>query len=760
MNHPRSKYLPTIALTAVLFLVPTLAFAGGITNILFNLVAGLFGRMVGWAGYMLNVVVDEMIIGFGNLYITGVGQQIDLIWVSIRDIFNITFIFGLVYIGFKMILDSTNSSTRQWLIYLIMAAVFVNFSLLISKTVVDVSNVVASEIALSAFPASNNSYASTTVTGTQGTRVAISDTFMDHMGITATFNILGPENRDGAVQKMLDEGGLTYVFGLMIIFLVATFVFAAGAILLITRFVALLLYMVFSPLMFIGWVFPQFRQYSSRYWRGFLGKAFFAPIYLLLLYVSSKILGSFTTYTTINVGTPNYAASLGSNAVAASNSVLSTLIPFIIGCILLISSLTVAKHLGVQGASSAISMGNRMRRTGQRWAGGAMIGGSAAVLRNTAGRAANAYASSDTAKRRAANSFWGRKAFQATSGIAGASFDARNVAGVGNATGLGTGKKGGYKKAEKDRVEAEKKFAKSIHLNRDKDDPEYIAEKKKNEEDIKRRAVKDAAVARDAKTFTGQSFVKRTEDLEADLKAAKKELEQLNKANKQAQKSKDLTAGQKEDAEYAAKGKQAQVEAMQRVYNLKLKEDEIKRNRTSGTISDEQAGEQLAAVDREFDAINTALENRATGFDKLAENTKAAADAATKYAAELEYINDLQNRSTLWNSPKTASASAVGVGMGAGAMMAGTGLLFGGAAAVGGVAAVTHGARGQAAVDALKREYGDNGTKMAGKEKRQKKYQEQDEARANDGHSSQTNNNQGGDSSAGGENNDTNNNQP
>jgi hypothetical protein len=97
----------------------------------------------------LNFAVNEFIIDFGgNVTGTGIGAAIDTLWSVVRDFFNIIFIFAIIYLGFKMILGSDDSGTKRALVYLIIAALLVNFSLFISKFIVDFSNILAEQVAI------------------------------------------------------------------------------------------------------------------------------------------------------------------------------------------------------------------------------------------------------------------------------------------------------------------------------------------------------------------------------------------------------------------------------------------------------------------------------------------------------------------------------------------------------------------------------------------------------------------------------------
>jgi hypothetical protein len=339
----RSYQVQTIILLALLLLAtPWLSFAffdGTIQAVLWAVVVSVFGTLAGLGGMLLNYSVTDYVVGFGIQFTgSGIGNTVNLLWVIIRDIFNLTFIFGLVFIGFKMILGSDESGTRRWLINLIMAALLVNFSLFITKFIVDFTNIAASQIA-HAFPM-------------QGRMIDISGAFMNALGIQG---MLGGKSIVGQGSS----AGYGYIFGSLILFIISAFVFAAGGILLLIRYAALCLYMIMSPLMFIGWVFPQLQSIASTYWRGFLGRAFFAPVYLLLVYFSYKVVAAFYFAKATEGKTPKYAEMFGGadGGKAVMTSFDSTFPPFIISCIFLIASIVVANKLSADGSATAMNMG-------------------------------------------------------------------------------------------------------------------------------------------------------------------------------------------------------------------------------------------------------------------------------------------------------------------------------------------------------------------------------------------------------------------
>lgn len=450
----RPYQIKTLALLAILLLgTPWVTFAGGaVAEFFWGVVVAFFGLFLYFAGSLLDIAVNTFVIGFGTQFISsGIGATVNALWVTVRDIFNLTFIFGLVFIGFKMILNSDDSNTRRWLVSLLLAALFVNFSLYITKFIVDFTNILATQIA-NAMPSS---------AGTAG-GVAISESFMNQLGIQGIFAVAAndlPPGVEGA-------GAFGFIFGTMILFIVMTFVFGAGAFLLLIRYAVLLIYMILSPLMFLGWVFPQLQRYSSQYWQGFLGRAFFAPLYLLMVYFALRVISAL--YSSTPGGTQFVNTFTGSGGQPVPTAFSSTFPPFILTCVFLIAAIVIAQKLGGQSAQAVIGMSKKL--TGKAYAGTTAWAGRK-IIGSTGNKIAENKKVQQWARRKGLVGLAGRSLADVGHKARTSSFDARNAS-VGGATlaqtlGAGGGKKGGYAADKKAKDQKEQERAKRYSTQED-----------------------------------------------------------------------------------------------------------------------------------------------------------------------------------------------------------------------------------------------------------------------------------------------------
>lgn len=661
----------------------------GIEKMLWVVVNVLFGWLVWVGGMLLDTAINEYVIGFGTMYTggSGLGFTIDRLWVIVRDIFNLTFIFGLVFIGLRMIFDSSNSSTRKMLVYLILAALLVNFSLFITKFVIDFSNIAAAQIA-SAFQ----------VNGTGAAQV--SGRFMKLMGLTGLLNT--STSAGFQFENMTGGAGIGYILGTMILYIISAFVFLGGALLLMIRFAVLNIYMVLSPLMFIGWVFPSAAGVTREYWKGFMSRAFFAPAYLLMLYLAQSILSTFA------ITAQN--AQLSSIFTERGQATFSTVVPpFVLTAVFLIASLVVAQKMGANGADGVISVGRSLTGKAKQYtrsaAGAATFGAAAYAGRTTIGQGASRLSQWSSLNKWAAQDkfFMGKAALNATKRVADSSFDGRQVAGLGKNLGIGTGRKGGYTTIVKERSDADAKFAKSLKEG----DPKSAAGQEQvlahiNGSDKYKTALATSATAADAKSSAELAAATKR----AEIAAEKKRLEtEIAEADKSAIPAIKATAERKkrELAEYLSK-----------------------------------SGTEMEKLDAAAKQASVASDKAQKAQKEIYDELKSQAEAMVKYANQLTFI-ETREKEAAWRSKPwarksgTGAGATVGAGTGAlGALAAGTGLAAGVATTLGtgglggavGYSVLAAGAdiRNQS-VENLRKTYGSDGQNMIKAKKKKEEAQ-------------------------------------
>lgn len=630
MNRRRLLSIAPPALLLLFLVVPGVVQAQGVgewlLSTLWGIVAGFLGFFLWLAALFLNASVNLFVIGFGNLYTTtGLGIAIDSIWVIIRDVMNLAFIFGLLYIGIKIILNSDDSRARALLANLIIAALLVNFSLFISKFVVDVSNALGAEIVQNGFPESSiDESASGANTGglyQNIQTVDIGEQFMDVLNITSLLNGKGVH--------------IAFILGAAVFLIISIFVFAAGAVMLSIRFAVLNLYIALSPLMFIGWAFPPLQKYTGEYWRGFLNRAFFAPIYLFMLYLSLVVLGNMgaSVNTATMVGNleeafPDPGAAAGGFGPETATQAALSIIPFfVLSCIFLIASLVIASKMGAQGAAGAVSLGSRWskgvgnyaKKQTLRGTGAATFGVAGRVGQRTIGAGADRLAKSSRFQSFAANRKIGEYLYKANKGLADSSFDARRVGGFGKATGLGDGIKGGYKSRQEEAAKKAVEF--NEMLKADMDTTQNQKRKKAIEDEARAEQTKINAISENAS--------KSKDELE-------KEIADLNHSIKiwQARLDKNDAEGGSLYTEKEAAEKRKEIEDKKQ--SRDAKQITLDYNLNKANIEKEIADLNAQFVPGQSAAEKTAIREQ---IDKKQAELEAASSLDTKEARDASLAN-------------------------------------------------------------------------------------------------------------------------
>lgn len=433
---------------------------------MFNILSSL-GALIAWlGGFLLDASISIFTVGmYDTTVFFKLDQTIEAMWGVIRDMFNLLFIFGLIYAGFKLILG--DDSSKRMIGSIVVAALLINFSLYVTQVVVDFTNVMAYQINSLIQPAETTQV----MNGWSVSNISTNFTQLTQL------DQLGSRSQEVAERAGLggagsDTMGAAIVLGLLftVFYSVLGFVFAAGGFILFGRFIALVFLMIFSPIIFLGSILPNFKTYSDQWKKLFFNQALVGPAFLFMLYLSLQALSGLgrmdqAEYTITNV-----------------TLYLLIVTAFVWG------SLLVARSMSSWGALQAYNVGNYA----QRKFGSLTSSMTARGLRGSAGRMAS-WGSKNESLRESANAgglkgWVSKRTLNLSNNLKDASFDARNTK-AGGKLGLGTGIKGGYETKTKNIIDREKKFADTLGTV-DDDDPrvkELQAEADFNEQAVKKQ---------------------------------------------------------------------------------------------------------------------------------------------------------------------------------------------------------------------------------------------------------------------------------
>ncbi len=396
-----------------------------------KLIITIAGGLTYLSTKLFDISVEKFILKISSLFgdTNSENSGIYSAWKVVRDMANIAGFFGAIYAGLMYIIGRTDN-LKKIFVNLLMFAILTNFSFPIAKFAIDIANVV-----------SLNVYGSMTSTadGQYHMEKGLGDALMGKLGLS-----LFVTN-----EKTIDQSAIgnnlsswTVSFLLIIYLLFAVFIFMEAALFVLTRGLTLVIYVIFSPLMFIGGLAPFLSEMHKKWRENFVGAVLVGPILMILLWVAFKILDAVKTLSSI-AGIRSVTGDAGAETLVSSSLVL------IFSGLALHYAIKMAKEYSHEAGSLVSGV---MSGVGTL-AGAAVTGGASMALRGTVGRAGAAMAESKWVKEGAESGGFmrrmasrgvgntGNAMTKANGKFAGATFTKTFNAGLGaNATNMNVGK--------------------------------------------------------------------------------------------------------------------------------------------------------------------------------------------------------------------------------------------------------------------------------------------------------------------------------
>jgi len=377
-----------IILGIVIFclVVPNISYA-------FNIGEEILLAIGGVVQYLFNWILKAAAATFEGVLDIGFKKHIGVIqsgWKVVRDVANMFFVLFLVIIAFATILRNEQYGAKKLLPKLIIIALLINFSFVLSGAVVDFSNITASLFI-------NNIRGK--ITGDH--KGAITATFTDSLNLTGAIVVMSDceKYRETLIEKCnllsnwptpyrssclnaisekyeecqkagmgsyvneeaIEELGflnilLSTIVGSIVI-LIAAFVLFAGAAMLLIRIVAISLLLVIAPIALITIIMPGLSSNWKKWLNSFLKWCFFAPIYAFFVWLATEIASTRANekMTAMMQNTP-----LGTNSAVGNEFILdpgAQLISYGIIIAFLIGGIIAAQELGIAGAKTTIKIG-------------------------------------------------------------------------------------------------------------------------------------------------------------------------------------------------------------------------------------------------------------------------------------------------------------------------------------------------------------------------------------------------------------------
>ena len=261
------------------------SFIGGIIKGLANYSAGAANlpAFIGWVTILhtLNILtavltavmgaVFDLSINFSILSVKQFflpGGVVDTMWVMLRDLVNITFIFILLYIAITKIIGSWGIKAKSQLSSLIVSVILINFSMFFTKILIDAGNLVAVQFYNMISPVTLGYTISSTILKGAGLMSALK---------SAT-SLSGQVNTLTSLILQIIAGG------------VLLWVYFLGSMLMVGRVVMLVFLAIVSPVGFIGKSVPGLGSLSEKWWSTLTNQLLVAPVLLFFLYFTTQLI--------------------------------------------------------------------------------------------------------------------------------------------------------------------------------------------------------------------------------------------------------------------------------------------------------------------------------------------------------------------------------------------------------------------------------------------------------------------------------------
>ena len=373
------KYIGWLLLFAVVLsfvILPVIVLAADFTDAPTKGDWSWIGQVVGWfsgeALLFVSSFISSILGGFFGLIISLEAKIIDYIlsstnfplttapivtlgWGITRDLANMFFILILLIIAFATVLKIQSYAIKQLWWKVLVAALLINFSLVIAGFVIDFTQVLT-QFFLKQITGGG--------IGTMTTKLAAS------MQILNFYRPAPPTSIPGGIAQFASSG-FAAVAGIILTLVglvITTFVFGAAMVFLIVRILYLWLLLIFAPIVWMLWILPATSDQFSKWWHSFIQWAFFAPIFVFMIYLSLSMFDATGKFNPKVFGA--FPAVWQTPAPGISQVGLpAAIFQWILVIAMMFGSLIVAQKFGVYGADASRKMLEGWGDRSKNWAG-------------------------------------------------------------------------------------------------------------------------------------------------------------------------------------------------------------------------------------------------------------------------------------------------------------------------------------------------------------------------------------------------------
>ncbi len=264
------------------------------------------------------------------------------IWTFIRDIFNVFFIFILLFSAFATVfqVQKYHLLKSNVLVMIIIMTLLVNFSWPITRTIMDAGNITMFYLIDTLLEAPENAPKGEHLFGS-----LIEDTRLIEM-----LTLSGPKNQEAYDNTDISDQIVSAVF---LLFFAITFLTIAVIFLIRTALFVILL--IFSPIGFAAAVFPGTKKFATMWWSNMIKWTFIGPVMIFIVFISTVYILRMRTLST-EINTHGF-----SDSTLVTNGII-----YLSGLVMLWSGMLVANKMGGDAAKFVTSRATKTRNFAMR----------------------------------------------------------------------------------------------------------------------------------------------------------------------------------------------------------------------------------------------------------------------------------------------------------------------------------------------------------------------------------------------------------
>ena len=319
---------------------------------------------IAWIAYTIFIFAAWLLAAVANVFNYVLGMTLDNAnysavgaikegWAFSRDVVNLFFIFILLFIAIATILQIESYGAKKLLVWLVLVALLVNFSLIASQFIIYATNSLGI-LFYQSISANDSPFLSSLKIGKEGFRKDISGAFQKGLSDQTLANPPVTGFQVGPVASGDPKLSPAIINSTIIIILVAgtmllTFamiIFAAGAFFMVVRLAMLWLLMILAPFGFVLLILPITRSYALQWWRTLQSQALFAPAFMFFIIITIKIVQSDFVQ--------DVSKKLTQQGISTTEFLFLLIINHIVILVLLGASLIVAKQMSMYGANAVM----------------------------------------------------------------------------------------------------------------------------------------------------------------------------------------------------------------------------------------------------------------------------------------------------------------------------------------------------------------------------------------------------------------------